>query len=229
MQLQCSFFFAICSHSVKLSILLLQIVWENRRKGDIGNDCLVNVDGTDFRIRHAGRRFYSFKYKASGLRYECATSILGGDLVWISGPWEPGTYNDISIFRKSGIMSQLDEGERVEADDGYIGEAPRRVKCPQSMGRTAVEDYDKQQSISRRRHETVNKRFKQFGALKQIWRHRVANHGLAFRVAAITTQLSIQFGEPLFDVDYQDPDWNNDYIAQIEYGPYLTATEESAL
>ena len=148
----------------------------------------------------------------------------------MSGPWEPGTYNDISIFRKSGIISELGPGERVEADDGYRGESPQVVKCPQSMGKTAVEDYEKQQSIARRRHETINKRFKQFGALKQIWRHRVCNHGLAFRVAAITTQVSIQFGEPLFDVEYQDPGWDNDYIAQIEYGPYLTtATEESAL
>jgi hypothetical protein len=26
----------------------------------------------------------------------------------------------------------LEEGERVEADDGYVGEAPRHVKCPKS-------------------------------------------------------------------------------------------------
>jgi len=29
---------------------LLQIVWENRKKGDKGNDCLVSVDGTDCHI-----------------------------------------------------------------------------------------------------------------------------------------------------------------------------------
>lgn len=196
----------------------MQIDWANRTKNDIGNDCLVNVDGTDFRIRHAGRKFYSFKYKASGLRYEVATSILGGDIVWISGPWEPGMYNDISIFRQSGIMSMLEEGERVEADDGYRGESPQYVKCPQSMGATAIDEYERQQSIARRRHETVNKRFKQFGALKQIWRHNVANHGKAFRVAAIVTQCSIQNGEPLFDVDYLDPNWDDDYIARLEYG-----------
>ncbi len=45
----------------------LQIVWENQLKEDVGNDCVVNVDGTDFRIRRAGRKFYSYKFRASGL------------------------------------------------------------------------------------------------------------------------------------------------------------------
>ena len=39
-------------------------------------------------------------------------------------------YNDIALFRNSGIMYLLDEGKRVEADDGYRGEAPvHRVLC----------------------------------------------------------------------------------------------------
>ena len=95
----------------------VQIKWRDRKKGDIGNDCLVSVDGTDFRIRHAGRKFYSFKYNASGLRYEIAVCILSGECVWINGPFEPGIYNDITIFRNA-IMHELEEGERVEADDG---------------------------------------------------------------------------------------------------------------
>ena len=184
----------------------------------------MNVDGTDFRIRHGGRRLYSFKYKASGLRYEVATCIRSGDLVWISGPWEPGMYNDISIFRKSGIMDMLQEGERVEADDGYSGEAPRFVRCP-CVAPTAIEEFEQAEAVARRRHETINKRFKQFGALKQVWRHQIINHGKAFRVAAVVTQLSIQNGEPLFSVDYEDPYWDDDYIARIEYGPDLAAAE----
>lgn len=200
---------------------LFQILWEKRYISDIDNDCLVNVDGTDFRIRHAGRKFYSYKYKASGLRYEVATSIQNGDIVWISGPWEAGMYNDISIFKKSGIISLLDEGERVEADDGYVGAAPTHVRCPCLFG-TAIEEFERQEAIARRRHETVNKRFKQFGALKQVWRHRVVNHGKAFRVAAVVTQLSIDNGEPLFDVEYVDPHWDDDYIAQMEYGPVVS-------
>ena len=34
-------------------------------------------------------------------------------------------------------MSMLGVGERVEADDGYRGEAPQYVKCPKSIGHHA--------------------------------------------------------------------------------------------
>lgn len=174
------------------------------------NDCLVSVDGTDFQIPFQGRRFHSHKYKfGSGLRYEVAVCILSGDLVWINGPFEPGIWNDITIFRSS-LLSHLDDGERVEADDGYRGCAPRYVKCPQSMGHhdtTAA-----MQSVVRRRHETVNKRFKQWSILKSVYRGNIAHHGKAFRFVAIVTQMAIENGEPLFRVDYEDPDFDNLYV-----------------
>ena len=54
-----------------------KIVWENRKNGDIGNDCLVSVDGVDFEIeepypyeREWSRRWFSPKFKGPGLRYE---------------------------------------------------------------------------------------------------------------------------------------------------------------
>lgn len=194
-------------------MLNMQISWKDRKKGDVGNDCLVSVDGTDFRIPHAGRRFYSYKYKASGLRYEVALCILSGEIVWLNGPFEPGIWNDISIFR-SALLGELEEGERVEADDGYSGEAPRHVKCPCSIAQR--DDTDEMQSIVRRRHETVNKRFKQFGVLKQLYRHDIRDHGDKFRCVAIVTQLSIQNGEPLFSVDYEDPYLNDNYFPEPE-------------
>ena len=89
----------------------------------------MSVDGTDFRIAEHGKQFYSFKFKKSALRYEVALCILTGDIVWINGPYEPGVWNDIAIFR-AGIMHHLEDGERVEADDGYIGKALTYVKCP---------------------------------------------------------------------------------------------------
>ena len=54
---------------------------ENRKKGNIGNDCLVTVDGTNFCIPHMGRKFYSHKFRASGLQYEIAVLILSGECV----------------------------------------------------------------------------------------------------------------------------------------------------
>jgi hypothetical protein len=36
--------------------------------------------------------------------------------------------NDLGIFKNNGIKDELDENERVEADDGYIGEDPQFVR-----------------------------------------------------------------------------------------------------
>jgi hypothetical protein len=69
-----------------------------------------------------------------------------------------------------------------------------------------------QQAFVRCRQETINRRFKQWGILKQIYRGNVTNHGQAFQLVAIVTQLAIENGEPLFQVDYKDPDWDNLYF-----------------
>lgn len=107
-------------------MFLEQIIWENRYKNDIGNDCLASVDGTDFRVKgrilpdgKPDKRLYSYKFKGPGLRYEVALCIRFSDIVWIAGPYEPLVWNDIMIFR-DGLRDQLDDGERIEADDGYI-------------------------------------------------------------------------------------------------------------
>ena len=91
----------------------------------------------------------------------------------------------------------------MEADDGYIGEAPGFVKCPKSISNSL--ETEEMQSIVRCCHETVNQRFKQFGILRQEYRHDVALHGEAFRACAAITQLSIRNMEPLFAVHYVDP------------------------
>ena len=70
------------------------------------------------------------------------------------------------------------------------------------------------QSVVRHRHETINKRFKQFGVLKQIYRHDIRDHGNMFRCIAVVTNLSIQNGEPLFDVEYVDPYIEDNYYPE---------------
>lgn len=157
-----------------------------------------------------GRKFHSHKFKqGSALRYEVALCILTGEIVWINGPYEPGIWNDVKIFRNA-LKSMLELGERVEADDGYVGEAPRYVKCPRSIGQNEL--TDEMQSYVRRRQETVNKRFKQWSILKHVYRNDIKHHGKVFRAVAIVTQISIQNGEPLFSVEYEDPDFDNYYF-----------------
>ena len=75
-----------------------KIDFENRRKQDKGNDCMMSVDGTDCPIEKKGRRWYSHKFKKPGVRYEVGVAIKSGDIVWINGPYPCGAYADIKIF-----------------------------------------------------------------------------------------------------------------------------------
>ena len=161
-------------------------------KGDKGNDCLLSVDGTDFRIPERGRRFYSHKFKKSALRYEVALCILTGDIVWINGLYESGIWNDLMIFQNA-LQSELGENERVEADDGYVGAHPEYVKCPAGIGN--LEETERMQQRLRNRQETINERFKNFECLNVVWRHAIVFHGRAFTAVAIILQLTINNGE----------------------------------
>ena len=180
-----------------------KIDFDNRKSNRLNfNDCLLSVDGTDFRIPNHGPAFASHKYKGkSALRYEVALDIEEGDIAWINGGFPAGRWPDEEIFRH-GLRSWLDPNERVEADDGYIGEARLKVKCPASFPNPI--EKEAMQARVRTRQETVNKRFKQWGILKQVYRHDIKTHSVVFRAIAVITQISLHNGEPLFDVDYND-------------------------
>ena len=114
-------------------------------------------------------------------------------------------------------MSHLGEGERVEADDGYIGEASGCIKCPKSFS-NPEETLFMQQRV-RNRQETVNKRMKNWGVLKQVYRHRFSGHGDLFTAIAVITQITIDNGEPLFKCGYRDPPYeDNDNEEDLESG-----------
>ena len=173
---------------------------------DIGNDCLMSVDGTDFRIPQQGKAvkgksFSSHKYASkSALRYELGVDILAGRLVRIQGPYPAGKWPDINIF--NAVLSHfLEPGERVEADDGYRGHADK-IKCPQNDA-NPPENLEMQGRV-RARHETLNGRLKNWGILSQVFRHDIRSHGEVFRACAVVTQLAIDDGELLFEVEYED-------------------------
>ncbi len=135
------------------------------------------------------------------LRYEVGLNILTGDICWTNGPYAPGRYNDLQIFEDD-LIHWLDDGERVEADDGYRGQAPLKVKCPGMIG--ADPEKRMMKTRLRARHETCNKRFKQWGILSQVYRHDFVDHHYVFHAIAVLTQLAFETGEPLFSVEYDD-------------------------
>jgi hypothetical protein len=62
--------FPLVTHSLR------QILFENRKVGDVGNDCLLSVNGTDFRVAKSYKiPYHSYKFKLSGLRYKVVLCI----------------------------------------------------------------------------------------------------------------------------------------------------------
>ena len=66
--------------------------------------------------------------------------------------------------------------------------------------------------------QNIFNRFKQWGVLKQIFRGDITQHGDYFRFCCFVTQLCIMNGEPLFSVDYEDPDYDNLYFQDRHIG-----------
>jgi hypothetical protein len=53
-------------------------------------------------------------------------------------------------------------------------------------------------------HETLNGQLKNWGILSQVFRHHITMHGDVFRACTVVTQLTIENGELLFEVEYAD-------------------------
>ena len=183
-----------------------QINFESRLVDDALNDCLMSIDGTDFRVQQKGvhekgNAWGSHKYAGkSAVRYELGIDILKGNLVWVEGPYPAGAWPDIKIFLNC-LVGHLLPGERVEADNGYVGH-PDKIMCPNNPGNPKRNLG--MQSAARSRHETFNGRLKNWGILERTYRHDVKLHGIVFTACAVITQLCVANGEPLFEVEYGD-------------------------
>ena len=180
---------------------------------------MASVDGVDFRVKgkkmldgKPDKRYYSHKFKGPALRYMIALSIRSTDIVFLSGPYLPGVYNDLSIFRLSGIKDEMEQREKVEADDGYLGEDPGFCLCP--GGRTARADQERLRGKVRMRHEHVNERMKNFGCLVNRFNHGIEKHSACFRAVAVITQLSMESGEPMIDMREYDDRLTDNQIQQ---------------
>ena len=182
-----------------------QIKLENRFKNDIGNDCLITIDGTDCPInepRPFDKAYYSHKSNGPAMRYEVGVSILGGDIVWVNGPFRAGANPDLVIF-KNMLMHLLEPHERVEADNGYIALDPSHCKTPKGHRASYCEHTEERMkkvaSVARARQETANSRLKAFNILRSF-RHDVRKHGTVFKAVVTLVQLSIMTDSPLFQV-----------------------------
>lgn len=124
------------------------------------------------------------------MRYEVGLCIRTGHIVWVNGGFPCGEYSDLKLAREAYVLF-VDPGEKTFADKGY------RDKdffiLPNCINRNV-------HGPIMARHETVNRRFKQFQATKQVFRHDISKHPIVFHAVANLTQLMIENGHPLYAV-----------------------------
>ena len=124
-----------------------------------------------------------------------AIGIQSGYIVWVSKMYR-GAVHDITIFREHLKGMLLAEGEKAVADLGYRGE-PGTIKLPDD----GTPEWQAQKAEARARHETCNKRFKQWNVMKNTFRHPIEFHQDCFTAVAVITQLQLENGYPLFSIE----------------------------
>lgn len=173
--------------------MLHKIRWKGRYLGQVQGNCIISVDGTDFKIHEPtpfSPRWFSHKFRGPGVRYEVGICIATGDIVWIHGPFPCGSFADLRIFRLA-MKHVLDDDEYVVADGWYQDE---RCQTPNNRGQSPLH------ALIRARHETINRRFKQFNVLGHRFRLSLSLHSICFHAVANLTQIMIESGDRPFSV-----------------------------
>jgi hypothetical protein len=173
---------------------LFKVKWENRIENAAeGQSCFVSLDGTDFKIHEPtpfSSKWYSHKFNGPALRYEIGLCIRTGIIVWAHGGYPAGQWSDLRIARNLYIYF-VEPGELTLADKGYRD--PTYFILPNNLNSRTHKKI-------MARHETVNKRIKQFNVLCQRFRHPLNKHKICFLAVANLTQLALMNGEPLYNV-----------------------------
>jgi hypothetical protein len=155
------------------------------------------VDGTDFETVeyfpfNPKRR--SHKLNRPGLRYEVAISIATCFVVHINGPFLCGDWPDLRIARRW-LHRRLEGNEFYLADAGYLcGTGPAISR------RSIPADRRSEFDALMARHETINRRFKEFAILGTKYRNEEEKHGEVFHCVTVLVQIDILFGGSKFAV-----------------------------
>lgn len=172
---------------------LIQIRWDDRLSNpDIHEN--VSIDGVDFPIFEPtpfNKKWYSFKHNGPGLRYEIGLSITTGKIIWAHGGVPCGMFSDLKLAREI-FVHILDPGEKAIADRGYMD---KKYFC--------TPQYNPQYpniSTILARHETINRRLKQWRCLGTKFRHQLKRHPMCFHSVLNITEIMIENGYPLFEL-----------------------------
>ena len=163
-------------------------------------DPSVSIDGVDcYRSEHQplNRAYYSHKLNHAGLRYLIALSMGSGrkKIVWWGGGVPCGSNPDLTLAREI-FVQLLEPRERALADLGF--QDPRFFKTPIARPQTDWDtEFNRQHKAEMACHETINKRIKQFGILRDFRHAKDSKHKLAFGAIIQITQLCLE-DQPLF-------------------------------
>lgn len=170
------------------------MIWEKRFENAVrGQTCFTSLDGVDFKILEPypfDKKWFSHKFSGPGVRYEIGLCIRTGFVVWKHGGYPCGTYPDLKLAREAYVDS-LNSNEKTLADKGYKDTRYFILKNNENSHL---------HKLIMARHETVNKRIRQFFVLKYTFRHNLKKHPIVFHAVLNLTQLMIENGEPLFSI-----------------------------
>ena len=175
---------------------------------DFGTDIwILGVDCIDFPIEEIEHPtlsqnpdLYSFKLNGAGLRYELGIDLFYSNLIWMNGPFLPGTINDNGIFAEHGLKQKLKSiGKKALADKIYNGH-PDECSTFNAVDSEVVSKFKARVQM---RHEQFNGMVKEFGCMDTKFRHKpnkVEKHKMCFEATAVLCQYRMEHGEPLFDL-----------------------------
>lgn len=92
---------------------------------------------------------------------------------------------------KESFVDFLEPNERSMTDEGY--KDAKYFSLPSDVN-------NKRHKFIMSRHETINKRIKQFNVLSQTFRLNLSLHKICFHAVVNLTRLVIKYEEPLFRI-----------------------------
>lgn len=119
--------------------------------------------------------------------------------MWVNGPYPPAKNTDLVISNYL-LPQALSPNEKYIADGMYNN--GRAIKPDD-----AEDEYEHwYMARARARHEQVNRLFKRFKVIKNVFRREVSKHGIFTHAIAAIIQIGIQFGVMyVWDLDGMEP------------------------
>jgi DDE superfamily endonuclease len=189
-----------------LLLISFQIIWpfnvNNEQLQPLAPDkkFFMSIDGTHCRISEPRKEpsagNYSHKLNKPAVAYEIGIEIDDNKIIHVNGPYPAGSCSDVNIFRQpGGLKEKLPPGKKVIADRGYTGEIV--LSTPNPLDSKPLKTF---KSRARARHESLNKKVKDYKILEHRFRHPLMKHKTVFEAIITIIQYDLDNGSTLFAI-----------------------------